>query len=84
MTCSVLAPGYVETEFAQAANLDGTQMVKAGGAKSSDVAKFGYDEMMRGALISINDKKLSFMMNWLVPLLPRRQVLKTVHASQSK
>jgi len=84
VTCTVLAPGYVETEFAQAANLEGTQMVKAGGAKSFDVAKCGYDAMAQSALVAINDTRLSFMMNWIIPLLPRRQVLKTVYASQSK
>lgn len=84
VTCSVLAPGYVRTEFAQAANLEGTGLVKQKGASARDVARFGYDAMMRGRLVSINEAQLSFMLNWLVPLLPRRMVLGMVNKMQSK
>ncbi|MEM6461000.1 MAG: SDR family oxidoreductase [Pseudomonadota bacterium] len=84
VTCSVLAPGYVETEFAQAANLEGAGFIKNGGANAKDVAQFGYDEMMRGALVSINERRLSFMLNWLTPLFPRRLVLNMVDKMQSK
>lgn len=84
VTCTVLAPGYVETEFAKVADLEGTAMVKAGGATPESVAKHGYDAMMDGKLVTINDKKLSFLMNWVVPMLPRRMALKMVGDSQSK
>ncbi|MEM9475011.1 MAG: SDR family oxidoreductase [Pseudomonadota bacterium] len=84
VTSTVLAPGYVETEFAKAANLEGTNMVKGGGASAADVAKHGYDAMMGGELLTINDKRLSFMLNWIVPLMPRRLALKTIAQSQSK
>lgn len=84
VTCTVLAPGYVETEFAQAADLEGTQMVKAGGATAASVAKHGYDAMLDGKLITINQGSLSFMLNWIIPILPRRMVLKMIEKSQSK
>ena len=84
VTCTVLAPGYVETEFAKAANLEGTQMVDAGGASAADVAKHGYDAMMAGKLVTINERMLSFALNWLAPLAPRRLVLKAVDKTQSK
>jgi short-subunit dehydrogenase len=84
VTCTVLAPGYVETEFAQAANLQGTQMVKSGGATAQSVAKHGYDAMLAGKLVTVNDPKLGFMLNWLTPLLPRRMVLKMIEKTQSK
>lgn len=84
VTSTVLAPGYVETEFAKAANLEGTNMVKGGGASAADVAKHGYDAMMGGELLTINNKRLSFMLNWIVPLMPRRLALKTIAQSQSK
>ncbi|MCY6380513.1 SDR family NAD(P)-dependent oxidoreductase [Hoeflea prorocentri] len=83
VSCSVLAPGYVETEFAQVASLEGTDLVKKG-ATAKEVAQFGYDAMMRGQLVSINDKQLSFLMNWMIPLLPRRTVLKMVNKMQAK
>ncbi|MEM1238070.1 MAG: SDR family oxidoreductase [Pseudomonadota bacterium] len=83
VTCTVLAPGYVETEFAQVANLEGTDLVKSG-ATATSVAKHGYDAMMDGKLVTINERGLSFMLNWLTPLLPRRQVLKMVEKMQAK
>ncbi len=84
VTCTVLAPGYVETEFAQTANLEGTNMVKSGGAQAADVAKHGYDAMMNGQLLTINDRQLNFMLNWIVPLLPRRTALNIISKTQSK
>lgn len=84
VTCTVLAPGYVETGFAKASNLEGTEMAKAGGAQAADVAKHGYDAMMVGELVTINERMLSVMMNWLIPLLPRRMVLRMTQKNQSK
>lgn len=83
VTCTVLAPGYVETEFAQVANLEGTDLVK-GGATAASVAKHGYDAMMKGKLVTVNQFSLSIMTQWVVPLLPRRMVLKMVDKMQSK
>lgn len=84
VTCTVLAPGYVETEFAQVANMEDTQMVKAGGATAASVAKHGYDAMLAGKLVTINDAKLSFLLNWVTPFLPRRTVLKMTQKTQAK
>lgn len=84
VTCSVLAPGYVETEFAKSANLEGTNLVKGGGATAASVAKFGYDKMVDGALISINERMLGILCNWVIPLLPRRRVLKMIEGMQVK
>jgi short-subunit dehydrogenase len=84
VTCTVLAPGYVETEFAQTANLEGTQMVKAGGATAASVAKHGYDAMLAGKLVTVNDPKMSFLVNWLAPFVPRRMLLKMVEKTQMK
>jgi len=84
VTCTVLAPGYVETEFAKTANLEGTDMVKGGGATPESVAKHGYDAMLDGKLVTINQRSLSFLLNWVVPFLPRRTVLKMIGKSQSK
>ncbi len=84
VTSTVLAPGYVETGFAKAANLEGTAMVKGGGAQADTVARFGYDAMMKGELIVINDRMLRVLMNWVIPLLPRRMAIKMIAQSQSK
>ncbi|NRB04435.1 MAG: SDR family oxidoreductase [Rhodobacteraceae bacterium] len=84
VTCCVLAPGYVHTEFADVADLGGTDLVKQKGAMPSAVAKHGYDAMMAGKLVTVNEAPLGFMVNWVVPLLPRRMALKMVTRMQSK
>ena len=77
-------PGYVETEFAQTADLVGTNMVKGGGATAASVAKCGYDAMMAGKLVTINETMLSVLLQWIVPMMPRRMVLKMVEKMQSR
>lgn len=84
VTCTVLAPGYVETEFAQTADLVGTDLVKGGGATAASAAKHGYDAMLKGILVTVNERGLSFLTQWVIPLLPRRTVLKMANKMQSK
>ncbi|SHG86897.1 SDR family NAD(P)-dependent oxidoreductase [Marivita hallyeonensis] len=84
VTCTVLAPGYVKTEFAEVADLEGTKLVSQGGATARSVAKHGYDAMMQGTLVTINEAKLSFLLNWVIPFMPRRLVLKIFGDMQEK
>jgi short-subunit dehydrogenase len=84
VTSTVLCPGYVETEFAQVANLEGTQVVAGNGATAESVAKCGYDAMMKERLVIINETMLSIMLQWIIPLMPRRMVLKMADDLQKK
>ena len=84
VTCTVLAPGYVETEFATRSNLEGTKLVSGGGATPRSAAKAGYDAMRAGQLVKVNEMMLGFMVDWVSPLLPRRIVLKMVEKMQTK
>ena len=84
VTVTALEPGYVETEFAAAADLEGTQLVAQKGATAASVAKFGYDAMRRGELRAINDGRLRFMLNWIMPWLPRRMALNMIKKMQTK
>ena len=84
VTVTLLAPGYVETGFADRADLAGTDLVKGGGKSAASVAKHGYDAMQRGALVTVNEGPLGVLVNWVIPLLPRRAVLKMVNKMQSK
>ena len=84
ITSTALCPGLVNTEFVATANLEGTGLANQKGATPASVAKCGYDAMMRGDLIAINERRLSLMLNWVTPFLPRRQVLKMVEGMQSK
>lgn len=82
VSVTLLAPGYVETEFAQVADLTQTKMAKAGGATARATAQAGYDAMMAGRAVKISDAKLAFMINWIFPLLPRRMLAKMVGQTQ--
>ena len=81
---TLLAPGYVETEFADRSGLRGTKLVSGGGKTPRSVAKYGYDAMRRGELVAVNEKGLDFALNWLIPFMPRRAVLKMVEQMQAK
>jgi short-subunit dehydrogenase len=85
VTSTALCPGGVATEFFDVANLGGTKLGanKSQFATPASCAKHGYDSMLKGTLVTVNDRNLSFMMNWLVPFLPRRRVLKMIENMQS-
>lgn len=83
VTCTVLAPGAVETEFVASADLDNVPMIEKA-ASAASIAKYGYDAMMAGKLHAINERGLRFVANWILPLLPRRMVLKSARKMQTK
>jgi hypothetical protein len=84
VTVTLLAPGYVRTGFADRADLHGTNLVKGGGKSAASVAKHGYDAMSRGVLVTVNEGPLGFMVNWIIPLLPRRAALAMIERMQKK
>lgn len=80
---TVLAPGTVATEFSDTANLADAKFAQNGKSAAS-VAKIAYDVMQAGKLHLVNETGLSFLTNWIIPLMPRRGLLKMVHNMQSK
>ena len=74
VTVTLLAPGPVSTEFFDAANMRADKVPSQ--ATASDAASIGYKAMLRGKLLIYNERKFNFVMDWLIPLLPRRTVLK--------
>ena len=78
VTVTVLAPGYVETNFAERAGMAGSRMTKSGGATAEEVARVGYEAMMAGKLHVINQRSLALALNWIVPLLPIRAVTRAM------
>jgi len=68
-------PGAVATGFVAAGDLHGVDAWDKAATPES-VAKCGYDAMSRGDLVKINEKGLTFMVNWVIPFLPRKTVLK--------
>ena len=84
VTVTTLEPGYVETEFAAAADLEGTSLISGGGKTPASVAKIAYDAMKMGKLSVINEPMLGFQINWVMPLLPDRMKLKFIRRMQEK
>lgn len=84
VTVTVLAPGFVDTGFADAADLHGTALVKGGGRTPASVAKLGYEQMTAGRLHVVNEAGLSVALNWIIPLMPHRAVLALVRRLQTK
>ncbi|SFI96131.1 SDR family NAD(P)-dependent oxidoreductase [Jannaschia pohangensis] len=83
VTVTVLAPGYVETDFADRADLRDTPLTKQGKSPAS-VARIAYQAMRAGQLLVVNEGLLSVLVNWVIPLMPRRMVLKMVRRMQTK
>ncbi|NEQ86724.1 MAG: SDR family NAD(P)-dependent oxidoreductase, partial [Moorea sp. SIO2I5] len=83
VTSTALCPGPVATGFVAAADLEGTSTWD-NAASPESVAKCGYDAMMKGELVKINEASLNFMVNWVVPFLPRKTVLKMSQQTMEK
>ena len=74
ISVTALCPGTVDTGFVAAGNLDGLEAWK--NAKSArSVAEIGYKGMQKGELVTFNESALKFLVNWIIPLLPRKMVL---------
>ena len=83
VTVTALCPGAVATGFVEAADLQGVEIFKQAKSAAS-VAHCGYTAMQNGQLVAFNERKLSFMLNWLIPLMPRRLVLKISRQAMEK
>lgn len=83
VTVTALCPGAVSTGFVDAGNLEGVDLWK--NAKSAEsVAICGYQAMERGQLLAFNERGLKFMLNWIIPFLPRKLVLKISRQAMEK
>ncbi len=75
VTVTALCPGTVSTGFVAAVNLEGVDAWK--NAKSAEsVAECCNSAIEMRKLVAFNEGALKFMLNWIVPLLPRNMVLK--------
>ena len=83
ITSTALCPGAVSTGFVAAGDLDGVKVFDQA-ASAESVAECGYEAMLRGDLVKINEKGLHFLLNWVVPFLPRKVVLKISQKTMEK
>lgn len=82
VTVTALLPGVTETAFARTSGMDRTAMF-ARGASAREVARAGYDAMMRGDLDVIAGVGWSQRaMLAFVPLTPKRMLLRQVRRLQ--
>ncbi len=72
VTVTALCPGPVDTGFISAGDLEGSKLFKNSDSPEK-VAQIGFDAMMNDELISFT--KFKFMINWIVPLVPRKLLL---------
>jgi short-subunit dehydrogenase len=83
VTVTALCPGAVATGFVAAGDLQGVDIWKnARSAKS--VARCGYQAMERGDLVAFNETRLKLFLNWIMPLLPRKMLLKFSRQTMEK
>ena len=76
VTSTALCPGAVETGFVEAGELEGAALFEKPGASPQSVAACGYEAMLNGELVKINEPSLNFALGWVIPFLPRKLVLK--------
>ncbi|WP_373778475.1 SDR family NAD(P)-dependent oxidoreductase, partial [Glaesserella sp.] len=83
VTVTALCPGAVATGFVNAGDLQGVDAWK--NAKSAQsVAEYGYKAMEKGELVAFNESKLKFALEWIIPLLPRKMLLKASRKAMEK
>lgn len=83
VSATALCPGTVATGFVEAGDLKGVDAWK--NAKSArSVAECGYNAMENGELVAFNEGGLKFLLNWIIPLLPRKTVLKMSRQAMEK
>ncbi len=83
ITVTALCPGAVATGFVDEGGLQDVDAWK--NAKSAQsVAEYGYQAMEKGELVAFNEGKLKFALEWVIPLLPRKAVLKMSRAAMEK
>ena len=83
VTSTVLCPGAVATGFVETGDLNNIAAWD-NAASPESVAKCGYEAMMKGNLVKFNQFSLSFLINWIVPFLPRKTVLKMSQSAMEK
>lgn len=83
ITVTALCPGAVATGFVAAGDLEGVEVFDKARSPAS-VAEVGYRDMEKGKLLSFNEGKLQFLLGWVIPLLPKKLVLKISRQTMEK
>jgi uncharacterized protein len=85
VTVTALCPGMVDTEFVDISGMGDSNFIKhQKPASPIKTAQIGYDDMMKGKLLSFDNRLLKFSINWLVHLFPRKTILKILRKTMDK
>lgn len=82
VTVTVLCPWATATEFAETADATKASMFEWILETAESVASKWLVGMKKGKRVVITDWKLSFMINWILPVLPRKMMAKMVENMQ--
>lgn len=84
VTVTALCPGPVDTEFMEAADLEGVSFFEKQAVTPRKVAQIGYEAMLKGRLIAFDQKRLRLLMDYVVPLIPRKLLLRISRMTMEK
>ena len=84
VTVTVLCPGATASEFAAAADLEGSPGFTGKLPGSREVAEYGYRSLLAGRDLVVHGWRMKLLMHGALRLLPRRLVIRTVRRSQEK
>ncbi len=72
VSVTALCPGPVDTGFISAGDLEGSNLFKNSDSPET-IAQIGFDAMMNNELVTIT--RFKFLLNWIVPFIPRKILL---------
>jgi hypothetical protein len=84
VTVTVLCPGPTASEFAAAADLEGSPGFAGPLPGSAEVADLGYHSMLAGRDLVVHGWRMKLLMHGVLRLLPRRLVIWLVRRGQQK
>jgi uncharacterized protein len=85
VTVTALCPGPVDTEFLEISEMGKSNLIRTHKtARPEETARIGYRDMMKGKLLSFDNRLLWFSLRWLIHLLPRRTLLKISRKTMEK
>ncbi len=82
ISVTALCPGPVKTGFEKTAGLEGVDLFKMA-LSPAHTAKKGYRGMEKARMIVFDQKLLTFSVNWIIPFVPRKMLLKMIEKMQT-
>jgi short-subunit dehydrogenase len=82
ISVTALCPGPVKTGFEKTAGLEGVDLFKMA-LSPEHTAKKGYRGMEKARMIVFDQKLLTFSVNWIIPFVPRKFLLRMIEKMQT-